>query len=362
MPAFNTMNQNFAGLDLLPTAVLIVNKKQLLVYLNPAAEDMLDISANVLQNQPLHSLITNTEDLRAICEPLWNGEINETRQALVLERINRPPLSVYGIATLVECEAPLILIELRQNLGQSRLERDERLSHQYQANRELIRNLAHEIKNPLGGIRGAAQLLELELPEKALKEFKEYTQVIIRESERLQTLVDRLLGPAKRSKIRELLNIHEISERVRRLILSEFPEGLLIKRDYDVSIPEFLGDKEQLIQVVLNIAKNAAIALKNQIARGEAKITFKTRVARQITIAKVRHRLSLVFSIIDNGPGVPSDMLERIFDPLVSGHEGGNGLGLTLAQTYVQQHQGIIECDSWEGHTEFIIRIPITNM
>ena len=225
-----------------------------------------------------------------------------------------------------------------------------------QANKELIRNLAHEIKNPLGGIRGAAQLLAMELTS---RELTEYTQVIIHEADRLQALVDRLLAPHRKPHVVSDVNIHEVCERVRALILAEFPRGLAVRRDYDTSIPDFRGDREQLIQAVLNIAHNAAQALAERITDGDARLVMRTRVARQVTIGKQRFRLALELHIEDNGPGVPEDIQDRIFYPLVSGREGGSGLGLTLAQTFVQQHQGMIECDSVPGRTIFRIVIPL---
>ena len=224
------------------------------------------------------------------------------------------------------------------------------------ANKELIRNLAHEIKNPLGGIRGAAQLLEIELPS---PELKEYTQVVIKESDRLQTLVDRLLAPHRKPHIVSMMNIHEVCERVRSVILAEHPKGLKFIRDYDISIPEFLGDLEQLIQAILNIVRNAAQALAPQIAEGTAQITLCTRVVRRVTLNRKQHRLALDLQVIDNGPGIPAEIMERIFFPLVSGREGGSGLGLTLAQTFVQQHEGIIECSSTPGRTLFKVTLPL---
>jgi two-component system nitrogen regulation sensor histidine kinase GlnL len=155
------------------------------------------------------------------------------------------------------------------------------------------------------------------------------------------------------------VNIHEVFERVRSLIMAEFPHGLAIKRDYDLSLPEFRGDKEQLIQAVLNIAHNAAQALSARRELGDAEITFRSRIVRSVTIAKVRYRLALDLHIIDNGPGIPAELKDRIFYPLVSGRDGGSGLGLTLAQTFIQQHMGVIECDSRPGHTDFHILIAL---
>ena len=187
----------------------------------------------------------------------------------------------------------------------------------------------------------------------------EYTQVIIHEADRLQTLVDRLLAPHRRPHVVGDVNIHEVCERVRSVILAEFPRDLHIERDFDVSIPEFRGDREQLIQATLNIVHNAAQALAERRAAGDAQITFKTRVARQVIFNKQWYRLALELHVIDNGPGVPDTIKDRIFYPLVSGREGGTGLGLTLAQTFVQQHHGVIECDSVPGRTDFKILIPL---
>jgi len=221
---------------------------------------------------------------------------------------------------------------------------------QQHANRELVRNLAHEIKNPLGGIRGAAQLLERELERAQLIE---YTQVIIGEADRLQQLVNRLLAPNRLPSYRAT-NIHEVLLRVRSLILAEYRDGLRVDTDFDISIPELEADPEQLLQAVLNIVRNAAEAL-----RGHGTIKLRTRIARGRTLARRRHRLVLELQIEDNGPGVPESIRDRIFFPLVSGREGGSGLGLTIAQTFVAQHHGAIECDSVPGRTVFTILLPV---
>jgi two-component system, NtrC family, nitrogen regulation sensor histidine kinase GlnL len=350
---------SLSGLDLLASAVLVLDAKGSIVHANPAAENLLESSFKALAQQKLADLFVNGEPLIEIFQQALAREFSDKRQDLLLERAGREPLQVEVMVTAVDSAATPVLIELRENVQQLKLDREERLIDQSQANKELIRNLAHEIKNPLGGIRGAAQLLELELPERHLKELGEYTQVIIKEADRLQTLVDRLLAPHKRPHIVGDVNIHEVCERVRSLIMAEFPNGLTIRRDYDLSIPDFRGDKEQLIQAVLNIAHNAALALSAGIAEGSATLTIQTRVARQVTLAKVRYRLALDLHIIDNGPGIPAEIRERIFYPLVSGRDGGSGLGLTLAQTFVQQHMGVIECDSRPGHTDFRILIPL---
>jgi two-component system nitrogen regulation sensor histidine kinase GlnL len=250
-----------------------------------------------------------------------------------------------------------VVVEMIEIEQQTRQALEERTLGQVQATKELIRNLAHEIKNPLGGIRGAAQLLGMELGSS--RELTEYTQVIVNEADRLQALVDRLLAPHRRPHVVSDVNIHEVCERVRSLILAEFPRGLTVVRDYDISIPEFRGDREQLIQAVLNIAHNAAQALAERIAAGDAQLILRTRIARQVTLGKQRWRLALDLHIQDNGPGVPESIRDRIFYPLVSGREGGSGLGLPLAQTFVQQHQGTIECESEPGRTVFKIVIPL---
>lgn len=355
----NTPLTSLDGLDLLASAVIVLDAEGRIAYANPAAEQMFESSAKALSHHKLTELFLNGGQLEEVFHQAIAHQFADKRQDLTLLRVGREPLHVHTIVTALDRPDMPVLIELRENVQQLKLDREERMFDQSQANKELIRNLAHEIKNPLGGIRGAAQLLELELPERHIKELREYTQVIIKEADRLQTLVDRLLAPHRRPHIVGDVNIHEVCERVRSLIVAEFPSGLTIKRDYDLSVPEFRGDKEQLIQAVLNIAHNAAQALSERIKTGDAELILQTRVARQVTLAKVRYRLALDLHIIDNGPGIPSDIQERIFYPLVSGREGGSGLGLTLAQTFMQQHMGVIECESRPGCTDFRILIPL---
>ncbi|HWT72203.1 MAG TPA: nitrogen regulation protein NR(II) [Oxalicibacterium sp.] len=353
--ASNALN----GLDLLASAVLLMDASGCIAYSNPAAENLLESSSKILIGQTLGDLFVNKDELEQVVQQAREHQFADKRLDMTLERAGREALQVHVAVTALDNPGTPVLIELRENLQQLKLDREERLLDQSLANKELIRNLAHEIKNPLGGIRGAAQLLELEIPERHLKELREYTQVIIKEADRLQTLVDRLLAPHRHPHIVGDVNIHEVFERVRSLIVSEFPSGLMIRRDYDLSIPEFRGDKEQLIQAVLNIAHNAAQVLAERMKTGDAELVFRTRIARQVTLAKVRYRLALDLHIIDNGPGIPPDIRDRIFYPLVSGREGGSGLGLTLAQTFVQQHLGLIECESRPGYTDFRILIPL---
>jgi two-component system nitrogen regulation sensor histidine kinase GlnL len=281
--------------------------------------------------------------------------MGERRQVLNSGQLGREPVRCGSPQQRNMDRGPLVL-EISEIEQQLKVDREERQLGLSEANRQLLRNLAHEIKNPLGGVRGAAQLLDAEL---ASPEQREYTRVIIAEADRLQALVDRLLAPHRVPRVVGELNIHEVCERVRMVMLAEFPRGLTIERDYDASVPDFLGDREQLIQALLNIVRNATQALEPRIAAGDAVITLRTRVARQVTIARARHRLALDLHVIDNGPGVPNDIKDRIFFPLVSGRDGGTGLGLTLAQTFIQQHDGIIEVDSRPGRTDFRILIPL---
>jgi two-component system nitrogen regulation sensor histidine kinase GlnL len=347
------------GLELLASAILILDREGQILYANAAAESLLKVAIRALVGHNFAALFNNAVALEADIVQACQNQFADKRRDFTLERIGKEPLHVHVVVTALDSDETPVLVELRENVQQLKLDREERLLDQSQANKELIRNLAHEIKNPLGGIRGAAQLLELELPERHIRELREYTQVIIKEADRLQTLVDRLLAPHRRAQIVDNVNIHEVCERVRSLILAEFPIGLTMVRDYDLSIPELRADKEQLIQAVLNIAHNAAQALYERRHIGDAQLIVRTRVVRQVTLAKIRYQLALDLHIIDNGPGIPPLIQERIFFPLVSGREGGSGLGLTLAQTFIQQHQGAIECQSVPGCTDFRILIPL---
>jgi two-component system, NtrC family, nitrogen regulation sensor histidine kinase GlnL len=345
----------FQSLDLLATLVAVVAPDGVVLYANAALEDALSMSRRSITGSLLQDSFTEPGSLQSALQGADSNEFAALRYDAWLKRSGHDPQPVHVVVAQTEVPGEII-VELLPQEQQARQEREERLIDQAQANKELIRNLAHEIKNPLGGIRGAAQLLQMELDT---KELIEYTQVIIHEADRLQSLVDRLLAPHRRPHVVGDVNIHEVCERVRSLILAEFPRGLRVVRDYDASIPEFRGDREQLIQAVLNVAHNAVQALSLRIAAGDGQIVFRTRVGRQVTFGKQRYRLALELHVIDNGPGVPDSIKDRIFFPLVSGREGGSGLGLTLAQTFVQQHHGLIECESVPGQTDFKILIPL---
>jgi len=348
-------SEYFAAFDLLATLVAVVHVDARVLFSNAALEDALGTSRRTLLGSSFADLFTEPASLQSALEGASENAFAALRYDAWLKRTAHEPMPVHVIVTRTE-QSDDIIIEMVPQEQQTRQDREERLAEQAQTNKELIRNLAHEIKNPLGGIRGAAQLLEMEMES---PELTEYTQVIIHEADRLQSLVDRLLAPHRRPHLVGDVNIHEVCERVRSLILAEFPRGLRVVRDYDTSIPEFRGDREQLIQTVLNIAHNACQALVERIAAGDGSVTFKTRVTRQTTFGKQRYRLALELHVIDNGPGVPDSIRDRIFYPLVSGREGGSGLGLTLAQTFVQQHHGLIEVDSVPGRTDFKILIPL---
>jgi two-component system, NtrC family, nitrogen regulation sensor histidine kinase GlnL len=355
----NSEPGSYGALDLLATMVAVVGPDGSLLYVNAMLETVAGLSRRTLMRSSLLEWFVDPRPMRDTLAAVVRNEVATARFDAVMKRAPvaaHEQLPVHVIVTQIDHRTDRVVVEMLEIEQQTRQDREERALGQVQVTKELIRNLAHEIKNPLGGIRGAAQLLEMELSS---RELTEYTQVIIREADRLQALVDRLLAPHRRPHVVGDVNVHEVCERVRALILAEFPRGLKVQRDYDTSLPEFRGDREQLIQAVLNIAHNAAQALSERMESGDAVIVLRTRAARQVTIGKQRFKLALELHIEDNGPGVPEEIQDRIFYPLVSGRDGGSGLGLTLAQTFVQQHQGTIECTSEPGRTIFHIVIPL---
>ena len=345
----------FPGLDLLSSAVILLDGRQLIRHLNPAAENLFAVSQRSWLGRPLAQLLGASTVLAGALDSAVKNNWSYTGHDIVVAREGAAPLHLDCTVTPIEADGARLLLEFRPIEHQLRAAREERAALQQQANRELIRNLAHEIKNPLGGIRGSAQLLERELGmlENA-PALREYTQVVIKEADRLQDLMQRMLS-SHRAMQPALVSIHEILERVRRLIHAEYA-GVRVRRDYDTSLPDITGDREQLIQAILNIARNAAQAMS-----GKGEITFRTRAMRQATLAKRCYPLALELQVIDNGPGIPEDIREKIFYPLVSGREGGSGLGLTLAESFIQQHQGSIEAESRPGRTCFTIRLPLAN-
>lgn len=339
----------FSGLDLLSSAVVLVDARLIIRHVNPAAENLFAVSSRQLLGHPLQRLVGEPPELTAALDNALKNNWSYTGHNIQIKPAPDVQLHVDCTVTPVEAGSARLLLEVRPIDQQLKAAREEQLAQQQQANRELVRNLAHEIKNPLGGIRGSAQLLERELASEPLKE---YTQVIIEEADRLQDLMQRLLS-SHRVMQPALVSMHEILERVRRLIHAEYHD-VTVRRDYDTSLPDITGDREQLIQAILNISRNAAQAM-----HGHGEIIFRTRAARQVTLAKKHHQLALELQVIDNGPGVPEDIRDKIFYPLVSGREHGSGLGLTIAQSFIQQHGGTIEVTSRPGRTCFSLMLPL---
>ena len=376
----------FSGLDLLSSAVVLVDAKLIIRHLNPAAENLFAVSSRQLLGHPLQRLMGEPPELSAALNNALKNNWGHTGHNILIELAQDVQLHVDCTVTPVETSNARLLLEVRPIDQQLKAAREEQLAQQQQANRELVRNLAHEIKNPLGGIRGSAQLLERELASEPLKE---YTQVIIQEADRLQDLMQRLLS-SHRVMQPALASIHEILERVRRLIHAEYHD-VSVRRDYDTSLPDITGDREQLLQAILNISRNAAQAIVGNppgplsgkggddgsalrasaamtgpaLGRpgggtGKGEIIFRTRAARQVTLAKKHYQLALELQVIDNGPGIPENIHDKIFYPLVSGRENGSGLGLTIAQSFIQQHGGTIEVTSRPGRTCFSLMLPLT--
>jgi two-component system nitrogen regulation sensor histidine kinase GlnL len=343
-------NSPLPSLEHLSTAIILLDEQSRFAYLNPAAEHLFALSNTNLLGHPLQYAFSHTEQLFGAIASAIASNASHIEHDLTLATHS------FGSKIHVSCTVtPLsgefaLLLEFHTIERPLKLAREEQMLDQTQANRLLLRNLAHEIKNPLGGIRGAAQLLEQELDR---PELREYTQVVIQEADRLRSLMENLLTPQNAPHF-SALNIHEVLERVRSVVLAEIPDGLIIQRDYDTSLPALTGDKERLIQVMLNIVRNAAQAM-----RSRGTIILRTRITRQVTLMKKRHRLAVVVQIIDNGPGIPTHLQDKIFYPLVSGRADGHGLGLTLAQDFISQHQGTIEFESEPGRTCFTVMLPL---
>lgn len=346
-------------LDSLSTAVLVLDGDLNIAYINSAAETLLATSANrIIGTSAVHLLSGGEHHSDALAAALSDGNPYTVRKT-PLSLPDQSQVIVDYTVTPVALPPPLgttLLIEIQPMERIMRIDREEALISAHDTSRNLIRGLAHEIKNPLGGIQGAAQLLAAELGD---KELREYTTIITYEVERLRKLVDRLLGPNKPARFQPV-NIHEITEHVAALIEAETRDELPIIRDYDPSIPDIHGDREQLIQAVLNVARNAMQSLKGAglVGRGGC-IRLRTRIQRHFTIGRDHHRVVCRLDIVDNGPGIPAEIGHRIFYPMISGRPEGSGLGLPIAQSAIAVHRGLIECDSHPGHTQFSIFLPI---
>ncbi len=339
-------------LDHLNEAILLFDKDLLLIYINPAGEILFADSAKHLLGNPAHKLF------KASLNPLFSDLLQRLHQneplvdrELMLDRMNQSiTVNLSATPLLEDGKLSEILIELQQVDRHLRITKEEQLLAQQNTSRMLVRGLAHEIKNPLGGLRGAAQLLEQELRDPDLKE---YTQIIIAESDRLQELMDKMLGPNKPAH-KSSLNIHEVLERVRQLVTVEAGSNISLESDYDPSIPELFADKNQLIQALLNIVRNAIQAIQTT-----GRIIIKTRIQRHMTIGRQRYKLTVKIDIIDNGPGIKPELMGQIFYPMITGRAEGTGLGLSIAQSLINQHNGLIECESEPGHTVFSIYLPL---
>ncbi len=345
-------------LDNLKTAILLVEPDLTVSYLNTAAEALLEISGSRMLGLPINNLfVEQGGTVAGLREAIRAGSAYTKRETLLTLPSGQQITVDYAVTPVLEEGNRISLVLEIQPLDRMlRISREEGILSSQQNTRALVRGLAHEIKNPLGGLRGAAQLLARELPNAALKD---YTNIIIEEADRLRNLVDQMLGPHKVPD-KKPLNLHEAIERVRQLLEAETRGQVEFIRDYDPSIPDLLGDKEQLIQAVLNIVRNAVEAI-NGMAQPPvpASILLRTRTLRQFTIGTQRYRLVAKVDVVDNGPGVPPGLLETIFLPMVSGRSDGTGLGLSISQSIINRHNGLIECISQPGNTVFSLYIPL---
>jgi two-component system nitrogen regulation sensor histidine kinase GlnL len=346
-----------ASYDLLSTAVLLLDHDGVIQHANTAAEELFSISRRLLSGRPVHELFSTDSGLNERLPDALDGKFGILRQDLKIQR-GSEHIAV-GLALVpLQGQAWAALMEIRVLEHHLLLDRHRQLSKELTAQRESLRNLAHEVKNPLGGIRGAAQLLQAELNDPGLSD---YTQVIIAEADRLAGLVDRLIAPQGGVLQRTQFNIHQVCERVLRLAGIEFP-SIAFARDYDASVPEVNADFSRILQALLNLVRNAAQALTETSTGVPPALLIRTRIGRQLLLGEHQTKLAVIVAVIDNGPGVPEGLRDKLFHPLVTGRASGTGLGLSLAQEFVQQHAGIVEFDSRPGHTEFRLILPLEPM
>jgi len=343
----------------LNTGVVLVDADLSIIFMNPAAEALLEVSGQRGQGVEFPLLARESEEATdALKDALINGHSYTKREATIELHNQQQATLDYSVSPVSHPESrlPCLLIELQGRDRLMRISREEQLIQKQETTRNLVRGLAHEIKNPLGGIRGAAQLLARELPT---EELGEYTNIIIEEADRLRDLVDRMLGPRTLPKTEEV-NVHEVIERVCQLIDVESEHQIELIRDYDPSIPEMQADRGQLVQALLNICRNAMQAMmENPVPGHTPSLIMKTRSIRQFTIGHHRHRLVARIDITDNGPGIPDDIQESLFYPMVTGRPEGTGLGLSISQSIINQCDGIIEFESEPGRTTFSIYLPL---
>lgn len=353
--AMSSQDPNNPLLDNLATAILLVDSNLHIQYLNSSAEMLLELSGSRALGLNIGQLLTQDDTpLAEMRQTLIHGSAYTKRQAKMTLPHGQTISVDYTVTPVLHLGGEHLLLELQPLDRILKISREASIISTQETSRALIRGLAHEIKNPLGGLRGAAQLLAKELPDESLKD---YTDVIIAEADRLRKLVDRLLGPHKLPE-QKPVNIHEVLERVVSLIAAETGGRIELVRDYDPSIPDLQGDKGKLIQAILNIARNALQALK-QDQQPPPQLLLQTRILRQFTLGEQRYRLVCRVDIVDNGAGIPPELLQTIFFPMVSGRAQGTGLGLSIAQSIVSQHRGLIECSSQPGDTRFTIYLPL---
>ena len=340
--------------DNLSTAVILLDTNLNVRYLNNAAELLFGKSKMRANMHPFAELFLEHQLPSDFAENIKLGTAFTQREVEWFPLHNDHEVALDYIVNFVQIEdEEHCLLEIHSRDRFNRINRDKDFFSKYQTSRNVVRGLAHEIKNPLGGIRGAAQLLDRQFND----EQKEYTQVIIEEVDRLRALVDRMLGPVKPS-VQTQVNIHRILEQILAIVQAESLDQIQLVRDYDPSLPDLHCDAEQIHQVLLNIVGNARQSLMESKTEN-AKITIRTRVAHQLTLGGQLHRLVCQIKIIDNGPGIPEDLQKNIFYPMVSGRANGSGLGLSIAQQFISQHKGIIEFDSHPGATVFSIILPM---
>ena len=348
------MRQDLDILDSISTGIIAVDGALQVTAINASAQALMALSESRILGEHARELVLRPADWLHNLEQVQADRSPLARRGMPLILQNGNEIHVDLMVNPVSGEGDRVglLIELQPVDRLLRISREEGLMYAQETTRAVIRGLAHEVKNPLGGVRGAAQLLARELPDDNLRE---YTRVIIREADRLRDLVDRLLGPNQQLDL-QVLNVHEVLEHVRQLIDAETEGQANILRDYDPSLPEIPGDRSQLIQALLNIMRNA---LQAAYSPEQCTITLRTRSRRQFTIGTRRHRLVLQLDVIDDGPGIPPALQHAIFVPMVTGRADGSGLGLSIAQAIVNRHGGLLECESAPGETRFTLYIPM---
>jgi two-component system nitrogen regulation sensor histidine kinase GlnL len=341
-------------LDALSTGIVMLDAQLCAIYANVAAQDLLAFSLNKARGRPFSDFLHDANGFTGILRrALDTGEVIADRELTIRPLGPQRELRTLDV-TITPLEGQItgthLLLELADTTQRQRISRENDLLARLDGSRLMIRQLAHEIKNPLGGLRGAAQLLERELQE---AELREYTRVIIGEADRLATLVDSIAGP-NRVPQKSHINVHEICEHVYHLLRAEARAAVIVERDYDPSLPNGTLDRHQMIQALLNVARNALQAV------GDAgRITIRTRALSNVSIGPARHRLVASLQVEDDGPGVPEALRSSIFYPLVTGRPNGTGLGLAVAQELVTRNGGLIEFESQPGHTIFTLLLPL---